>query len=85
MYLLYIRSSYSTSYMERYNITDNYVKNIIVNNKFYQDDIVFGLINEYDWSSETNKYISEIKINCLIKRKSTLVKYFAQFSKSRNK
>ena len=71
--------------MERYSITDYDVKNIIVNNKFYEDDIVFVLVDEYDWSSETKKYISEIKIKCLIKRESSLVKYFAQFSKSRNK
>lgn len=71
--------------MEKYNITENDGKDIdikvVINNKFYEDDIVFDLVDEYDWSTETKKYISEIKINCLKKRGSSLVKYFAQFSK----
>lgn len=72
--------------MEPFIISDNendsnIIIKVFVNNKFYKDDIVFDLVDEYNWSNETKKYITEIKINSLKKRGSSLVKYFAQFSK----
>ena len=71
--------------MEQYkSINDNekdIVIKVFINNKFVEDDIVFQLINEYDWSSETKKYISQIKNNSIKKPGCTLVKYFSQFRK----
>tara|TARA_B100000902_G_C27317459_1_gene922249 strand:+ start:3577 stop:3795 length:219 start_codon:yes stop_codon:yes gene_type:complete len=71
--------------MDTYSVSnnrqdDNIIK-VFVNNKFHKDDIVFDFINEYEWSSETKKYLSQIKINSLKQRGSSLVKYFSQFRK----
>ena len=62
----------------------NIIIKVFVNNKFYVDDIVFDLVDEYNWSNEIKKYITEIKINSLKKRGSSLVKYFAKFSKQQS-
>ena len=69
--------------------TDNIstIKFIVSNQKDdeYLNDINFHYDTVYEWSSETQKYLSEMKN---YRRKNfglTFVKYFAQFSKLQNK
>lgn len=69
--------------------TDNIttIKFVVSNQKDdeYLNNINFHDDTVYEWSSETQKYLSEMKNNSTKKFGLTLVKYFAQFSKSQNK